>query len=155
MTQPDRAGAAARLSGVTARTEARRDAVLASDAEREKVCELLSAAFGDGRLTSGELDERTTRALVARTHGDLARAMRGLGAMGHPALWANAPEGPHRVGHKVLFWVVAFFTAPIVFLGSMLLFFGSDGGDRIAGVVMLVLFAPGLVALHGWAHPRH
>ncbi len=37
----------------------------------------------------------------------------------------------------------------------MLLLFGSDSGDRIAGIVMLVLFAPGLVALHRWAYPRH
>ena len=52
------------------------------------------------------------------------------------------------------FWVIAFFTAPFIFLGSMLLLFGSDGGDRVYGIVMLVLFAPGLMALHLWAYPR-
>lgn len=154
MTQSNEAGAVAWLSGVSARAAARREAVLASDAEREKVCELLNAAFGDGRLTSAELDERTTRALGARTHGDLARVMHGLGALGHQALWATTPDGPGRTGHRVVFWVVAFFTAPFLFFGSMLLLFGSDGGDRLAGIVMLVLFAPGLVALHRWAHPR-
>lgn len=155
MTHSNEAGAVAWLSGVGARAAARRDAVLASDVEREKVCEVLNAAFGDGRLTSVELDERTNRALAARTHGDLSRVTHGLGAMGHPALWASAPDGTDRVGHRVVFWVVAFFTAPFVFFGSMLLLFGSDGGDRVAGIVMLVLFLPGLIALHRWAYPRH
>ena len=155
MTQSNDPGAVAWLSGVSARAAARREAALASDAEREKVCELLNTAFGDGRLTSAELDERTTRALAARTHGDLAQVMHGLGATGHPALWATNSDGPSRVGHRVVFWVIAFFTAPFVFFGSMLLLFGSDSGDRIAGIVMLVLFAPGLVALHRWAYPRH
>ncbi len=155
MTQSSEAGAAAWLSGVTSRAVARRDGVLASDAEREKVCELLSAAFGDGRLTPADLDERTSRALAARTHGDLRRVTSGLGVMGQEALWATTPTGPSRGAHRVVFWVVAFFTSPFVFFGSMLLLFGSDGGDRIAGIIMLVLFAPGLVALHRWAHPRH
>jgi len=155
MTQSNEAGAVAWLSGVSARAAARREAVLASDAEREKVCELLNVAFADGRLTSPELDERTSRALAARTHGDLIRVMQGLGAMGHSALWATAPAGPSRVAPRIVFWVSAFFTAPFLFFGTMLLLFGSDGGDRIAGIVMLGLFGPGLMALHRWAHPRH
>ena len=155
MTQSGEAGAVAWLSSVSARAAARRDAVLASDIEREKACELLNAAFGDGRLNPSELDERTTRALAARTHGDLTQVMSGLGAMGHPSLWDTPVDGPSRAGQKLVFWVVAFFTAPFMFFGTMLLLFGSDGGDRIAGVVMLVLFAPGLLALHRWAHPRH
>ena len=50
--------------------------------------------------------------------------------------------------------MIAFFTAPFLFFGSMLLLFGSDSGDRIVGIVMLVLFGPGLMALHRWAYPR-
>ena len=69
MTQSNEAGAVAWLSSMIARAAARRDGVLASDAEREKVCELLNSGFAEGRITAAELDERTTRALSARTHG--------------------------------------------------------------------------------------
>ncbi|MCP3423297.1 DUF1707 SHOCT-like domain-containing protein [Nocardioides pinisoli] len=142
-----------RIFAARERAEAARDARLASDSERERVCELLGSAFADGRLTAAELNERTTAALAARTHGDLNRVVRGLGAMGHPALWAATPDRPSRMPHRVAFWLVGFVTFPFVFFGTMLLVFGSDAGDRVAGTVMLVLFLPGLLALYRWAHP--
>lgn len=43
----------------------------ASDADRERVAELLSAALADGRLSVEEHAERTERAYAARTLGDL------------------------------------------------------------------------------------
>jgi hypothetical protein len=43
-----------------------------SHAERDQVVELLRDAAGDGRLTTGELDERVEAALRARTDKDLA-----------------------------------------------------------------------------------
>ncbi|HEV3380736.1 MAG TPA: DUF1707 domain-containing protein [Trebonia sp.] len=45
----------------------------ASDADRERVIALLSAALGDGRLTPEEHAERVSRALSAVTLGDLSR----------------------------------------------------------------------------------
>jgi hypothetical protein len=44
----------------------------ASDADRDRVISMLSAAAGDGRLTSAEHSERVERAYTARTLGDLA-----------------------------------------------------------------------------------
>jgi len=44
----------------------------ASDADRDAVLAVLSEHFQAGRLTSGELEERTGNALAARTHGELA-----------------------------------------------------------------------------------
>ena len=44
----------------------------ASDADRDRVMEVLRAAAGDGRLTSDELDERLEAALSSRTLGELA-----------------------------------------------------------------------------------
>ncbi len=44
----------------------------ASDADRDRVISLLSAAAGDGRLTSAEHSERVERAYSAVTLGDLA-----------------------------------------------------------------------------------
>lgn len=134
-----------------AQQEAQRDAVLASDADRDHVCSLLSTAFSDGRLTSADFDERTSRALAARTHGDLDDVVAGLTGAGFAV---SGPPARARTGAKVLFWVVGFFTAPFVFFGTMLLLFGSDAGDRIGGIVMLVLFLPGLLALYRRAHPK-
>jgi hypothetical protein len=45
----------------------------ASDADRERVVAMLSAALGDGRLNQEEFAERLDQALTARTLGDLAR----------------------------------------------------------------------------------
>jgi hypothetical protein len=44
----------------------------ASQADRDRVVELLEVAAVDGRLTSGEFDERLEAALTARTRGELA-----------------------------------------------------------------------------------
>ncbi|MGO9078198.1 MAG: DUF1707 domain-containing protein [Streptosporangiaceae bacterium] len=45
----------------------------ASDADRERVADLLAAAAADGRLTPDEHAERVERAYAARTLGELAR----------------------------------------------------------------------------------
>ena len=47
-------------------------ALRASDADRDRVIELLRAAVADGRLDSGEFDERLDAALAARTLDALA-----------------------------------------------------------------------------------
>jgi Domain of unknown function (DUF1707)/Cell wall-active antibiotics response 4TMS YvqF len=44
----------------------------ASDSDRDRVIELLSAAAADGRLTASEHSERVDRAYAARTLGELA-----------------------------------------------------------------------------------
>jgi hypothetical protein len=46
--------------------------VLASDADRDAAAEMLSSAFAEGRLTSGEHAERVSAAYGARTLGELA-----------------------------------------------------------------------------------
>lgn len=42
-----------------------------SDADRDRVAEVLREATGDGRLTFDELEERLTRTYAAKTYGDL------------------------------------------------------------------------------------
>jgi hypothetical protein len=134
------------------RAAAARGATLASDAERERVCELLNGAFSEGRLTSAELDERTSRALAARTHADLEAVLAGLTVPGAALLWS--PRAPRGIGARLVFWVVGFFTSPFIFFGTIFLLFGDDFGEKMAGIVMLTLFLPGLIALYRWAHPR-
>jgi hypothetical protein len=55
-------------------------AVRASDADRERVAAALQAAFGDGRLTMQELDERLSAAYAAGTDAELATIMHDLRA---------------------------------------------------------------------------
>ena len=43
-----------------------------SDADRAEVADRLARHFGDGRLDQAEFDERVSRAMAAKTRGDLA-----------------------------------------------------------------------------------
>jgi hypothetical protein len=63
-------------------------AMRASDADRDAVVSDLSEHFQAGRLTAAELDERTGRALTARTWGELTELAADL-----PALRPAAPPG--------------------------------------------------------------
>jgi hypothetical protein len=119
---------------------------LASDLDRDRVSEVLNEAFAHGRLTADEHADRTTRTFLARTHGDLEHVLKGL----------HVPPAPVKAhaARKLLFWIVSVFTSPFLLAGSGLLFFGTDLDDRVWGIILLVLFAPGLFALHRWAWPK-
>jgi hypothetical protein len=62
------------------------DSLRASHEDRDRIVDVLREAAGDGRLTSGELDERVERALTARTYGELAALTADL-----PATRTTAP----------------------------------------------------------------
>lgn len=123
-----------------------RSSALASDTDRDLTAQVLNQAFAEGRLTPEEHNDRTTRAFTARTHGELDQVLVGLQA---PA----APE-PTHVARKVLFWVVTVMTSPFLLMGFGLLMAGSDVGDRVFGIILFTLFAPGLYALFRWAWPQ-
>ena len=66
------------------------DSIRVSDADRDRVNAQLRDHFAAGRITSGELDERLSAALNAKTFGDLRRIMADLpGPV--PALHDSAP----------------------------------------------------------------
>jgi hypothetical protein len=65
----------------------------ASDADRDAVVSDLSEHFQVGRLTAAEFDERTGRALAARTWGELRELLADLPASGS-ALRAPAATSP-------------------------------------------------------------
>jgi hypothetical protein len=46
----------------------------ASDADRDRAVDVLQAAYARGLLTRGELGDRTSRVLAARTYADLVAA---------------------------------------------------------------------------------
>lgn len=68
-------------------------AMRASDADRDAVVSDLSEHFQAGRLTAAELDERTGRALTARTWGELTELASDL-----PALRPAAPPATPAAG---------------------------------------------------------
>jgi Domain of unknown function (DUF1707) len=66
------------------------DSIRVSDADRDRVTAQLRDHFAAGRITPGELDERLSAALNAKTFGDLRRIMADLpGPV--PALVGAAP----------------------------------------------------------------
>ncbi len=123
-----------------------RSALLAADSDRDTAVHLLSEAFSQGRLSPEEFEQRTGRALAARTYGELDEALQGLGGLQHRVR--------HHPVRKVVFWAVALLSSPFVLVGGMLLAFGSDVGDHVGGLLFLVLLLPGLFALRRWASPR-
>jgi len=93
------------------------DRIRASDADRERVTSRLRDHYAEGRLTSEELDERTSAALQAKTFGDLRRVMVDLPdpvlmPQGAPGLqpaggrWLAHRRGPRLL--PVLFLVLLF-----------------------------------------------
>ncbi len=74
----------------TAQHSDRAPQMRASDADRDRVVATLSENFQAGRLTSGELEERTGRALAARTLGELAGLTADLPAPARPGQAAPA-----------------------------------------------------------------
>lgn len=130
--------------------EAARDAVFASDADRDMVARRLAEAYAQGRLDQPEFNDRTTRALAARTHGELDDALSGLGGL-HLQTTQQPSTSPLR---KAVFWVSAFCTSPFLFVATLLLLFGHGLEERIWGTVLAVVFLPGILALHRWAWPK-
>lgn len=69
-------------------------AMRASDADRDAVLSSLSEHFEAGRLTTAELDERTGRAMAARTWGELGELVADLPATRTRASASSAQPTP-------------------------------------------------------------
>ncbi|GAA1533819.1 DUF1707 domain-containing protein [Streptomyces albidochromogenes] len=89
----------------------------ASDAERERVAEVLREAVAEGRLDMEEFDERLDAVYKARTHGELEPLVRDLpvpgtavpvavaaASSGAPASWAGRIGGPATSRGGFAFW---------------------------------------------------
>ncbi|MFF5263675.1 DUF1707 domain-containing protein [Actinomadura viridis] len=72
------------------------DPVRASNAEREAVVEALRVASVEGRLTFEELTERSEKAYLAVTRGDLERILADLPGMGAPGAEPAPPQVRRR-----------------------------------------------------------
>jgi len=78
--QVEAAFLAAHVAVSAARQAGRPSGQLASDADRDRIVEVLRTAVGDGRLTPDDFDERIEAALTARTLADLEPVLTGLTA---------------------------------------------------------------------------
>lgn len=100
----------------------------ASDADRERITGVLSAAFADGRLEREELDERMDAVSSARTLGDLPPLVADLVPMKSPAVRTSKAlvgvdsEQLHR--WAVEKWVAQRRGAVFSLLASSLIFWG-------------------------------
>lgn len=104
----------------------------ASDADRETAVSALSEHFQAGRLTTEELEERTGRALEARTLGQLDELTADLPAP-RPAA-AAAPVTPRRPGYLVLMPLVV----PLAVLAVLAVVLGTSTGIHAWGIWWVV-----------------
>jgi hypothetical protein len=143
------------------------DSIRVSDAERDRVTVQLRDHFAAGRITPGELDERLSAALNAKTFGDLRRIMADLPGP------APAPLGaaPLRVTPA---WAVRRRHPPfppLILLALLAALLIPGAGWLLAAFVNVILlfwlmtfvvgaFAFGLSQPRrhhhgGWQHPRY
>jgi hypothetical protein len=107
--------------------------IKASDAERDAVVTALSDHFQAGRLTTEELEERTGRALAARTVGELDELTTDLPAP-RPAPPAGPAVPPYRPGYLTMLpWVV-----PLAALVIVALTVGASTGHQTWGLWWVV-----------------
>ncbi|MEW2488221.1 DUF1707 domain-containing protein [Streptomyces sp. NPDC048411] len=76
----------------------------ASDAERERVAEVLRDAVAEGRLQMQEFEQRLDAAYKARTHGELELLVRDLPAPGGAVAPVGAGGAPARTGSAGTDW---------------------------------------------------
>ena len=113
-----------------------------SDADRDRAIAELSEHYQAGRLTTEELEERTGRALQARTAADLAALFTDLPRRQAPATSAaaSAPASPVRS------WPARVPVAPFAILAVVVTLALLSGHPHIAWVPVLVLIVVRLLA---------
>lgn len=137
--------------------------MLASTADRDRVADVLKAAFGEGRLNKDEFDARCTQAMNARTYGDLAPIVADLpGGMAYgtapvpytPYQPVPAPTSGLATGSLVCgileIFTLGMTSIPAVVLGHMARSEIRRTGKRGDGMALAGLVL-GYLAIAGWA----
>jgi hypothetical protein len=144
------------------RTRTERSSYLrASHADRERVVEVLKAAFVQGRLDKDELDLRVGRVFASRTYADLNALTTDLPvrpATAPPPEPAREPDiRPAREPDDrkaVKTWACATIALPSMVVGLALMGSGAAISLNLISVLMFacVVTGPvmGLVLLHSW-----
>ncbi len=105
----------------------------ASHTDRERVIDVLKAAFVQGRLTKDELDSRIGQAFTSKTYADLAAVTADL-----PPSPAAAPRPPQKVNvEAAVSLAVVALAIPVALLQAGYLI-GSIGLVKLAALVVIV-----------------
>jgi hypothetical protein len=121
-----------------------------SDADRDRAIAELSEHFQDGRLTTEELEDRTGRALQARTAGELAELFTDLPRR-QTAVTSTAPT-PARAGS---FRPARVPTVPIAIIAAVVLASILSGHPGLIALVPVLVFliVRRLTSGRGAGHP--
>ncbi len=122
----------------------------ASDADRDAVVAALSEHFQAGRLTSEELEERTGRALAARTLDQLDELTADLPAP-RPAA-PVAPVAPVAPPHRPGYLAMVPLVVPLAALAVIALVLGTGAGAHAWGIWWVIAVA--LLIARRLAGPR-
>lgn len=128
---------------------------LVGDAQREAVADYLQVAYGEGYLTSEDHDDRTHKALRARTHADLSATVDNLPAHISRQV-AGDPEIPVRekepalqppVGIRVARCLFIAFAVACICMWAVGGDSGNTPGDCAAAVLGVIAGISGLASL--------
>jgi len=142
----------------------------ASDADRDRAVELLGVAYGEGRLSKDEYDDRLNDALSARTYADLDRIVADLPAAQSaevtPVTKTNGLAMASLACGVAQFMVGPLATIPAIVLGHMALHQIKRSGEQGAGLALaglvlgwaavilgiLLIVGASISAMHGTMH---
>jgi Domain of unknown function (DUF1707)/Domain of unknown function (DUF4190) len=133
----------------------------ASTADRERVIDVLKAAFAEGRLTQDECEERVGQALSARTYAELAPLTADLPAGSLvPRLPGYQMPPPSRPMNKLAVASLVIALMPVipllaVFTGLIAHGQIQERGERGAGVATAGILIGGLVSLLFFFYALH
>jgi hypothetical protein len=133
----------------------------ASTADRERVIDVLKAAFAEGRLTQDECEERVGQALSARTYAELAPLTADLPAGNLvPRLPGYQMPPPSRPMNKLAVASLVIALMPVipllaVFTGLIAHGQIQERGERGAGVATAGILIGGLVSLLFFFYALH
>jgi len=122
-----------------------------SDADRDRAVAELSEHYQAGRLTTGELEDRTGRALQARTAADLASLFTDLPRK-RPEPAGPGQVSPHQASPS-RYWPARLPMTPVAVLAVVAALALLIGHPHIAWVPVLVLIAVRLLV--GGRHRRY
>jgi hypothetical protein len=122
-----------------------RSRLRASQADRERVIEVLKAAFVHGRLDRDEFDLRVGRALASRTYADLAVLTADIPAR---LTRARPPEPARESVNEKAVAVMAWATA--AFIGVWPVMVLTPDGSSFAVPVVVVWFVLAMAVPTGW-----
>lgn len=131
----------------------------ASDADRDAVVATLSESYQAGRLTTEELEERTGRALAARTFGDLTSLTADLPDPAPAAAVPGTPSGglpPAVRVHRGALVILAVLAAALLVSGAFGVVAHGHHGTDLWWLLPVVLIAARLSRLsrRGGRPPR-